>query len=115
MSSHLSSIRAKCPILVHKHFYTQCKISNFKCFIIDTASKKMKLTMKEANYIKAFNTRYPNGLNIIANNSRPPTIILPFNSLSQKISSNIKNISLHNNIPLEIVYKNGRKLINCLK
>ena len=57
ISSHLSSIRAKCPILVHKHFYTQCKTSNFKFFIIDTASKKMKLTIKEANYIEAFNTR----------------------------------------------------------
>jgi len=114
LGKHLNAIKNKCPILLHKHFWNHCTIEDLKCFIIDSAQNSTKLKLKESNYIKKFNTKHPNGFNIIKNYSSSPSLILPFNKLSYKIASNVKKICQNNNIDIKSVYKQGKTLQNSL-
>ena len=95
---------------MHKHFWDNCTLQNFKCHIIDSCTTIEKLKIKESHYIKKFNSRTPNGLNIIENYSPNPTLILPFSKISHKISSNIKSICNKNKIEIKSVFKQGKSL-----
>jgi len=100
---------------MHKHFWNHCSIDNLKSFIIDSSKNVEKLKIKESKYIKKLKTRHPLGLNIIENYSSSPSLILPYNKLSFKISSNIKKICNDNNIDFKSLYKQGKNLSNLLK
>jgi len=113
MLNHLTSIKNNCSTPVHKHFRS-CSIKNFRCTIIDSADTTTKLKIKESKYIKKFNTRFPNGLNIIENITRTPSLTLPFNNISQKISSNVKNICKNNKIDINTIFKQGKSLSQIL-
>jgi len=115
LDKHLNSIKNKCTICVHKHFWDSCSLNDFKCFIIDSAKTVVKLKIKESNYIKKFKTKYPSGLNIIENYCSTPSLVLPYNELSFKISSNIKQICKNQSIEIKSVYKQGQTLSNLLK
>ena len=115
MLKHIYSIRHNCSILIHRHFWQTCSLSNFKCFLIDSAETITKLKIKESKYIKKFNTIFPYGLNIVENYTPNPTLILPYNKTSFKICSNIKNICSLHNIDMKTVYKEGKSLSEILK
>jgi len=115
LSKHINLISNKCNMIVHKHFWASCSLNNLKCFIIDAAKNSTKLKVKESNYIKKFKTKHPGGLNTIQNYSGTPSLILPFNKLSYKISSNIINICKNNNVEIKSIYKQGKSLQNMLK
>jgi len=115
MLKHLYNIKNKCPLLVHKHFWANCSISDFKCIIIDRANSENKLKIKESHYIKKFNTRFPNGFNIIERYTQSPTLIMPFNQTSKKISSCIRSICSTQNINFKTVFTQGKSLQKHLK
>ena len=110
IKKHIYSIKSNSSILMHKHFWDNCTLQNFKCHIIDSCTTIEKLKIKESHYIKKFNSRTPNGLNIIENYSPNPTLILPFSKISHKISSNIKSICNKNKIEIKSVFKQGKSL-----
>ena len=112
---HIENINNKSDVLLYKHFWSTCNIRFFKIIIIDHAKTTNKLKIKESNYIKKFNTRHPNGLNIIENFNKKTELILPFNNCSHKLASNIKNICLKNKIDINCVYKQGHSLSKILK
>ena len=114
MNKHLNSINNYCAKPVHQHFNSNCKIHNLKFLIIDSADSIEKLKIKESNYIKKFNTKIPEGFNIIENYSHCPHLVLPFNSHSFKIASNIKNICSNYKLNVKVVFKQGKNLSQLL-
>jgi len=52
---------------------------------------------------------------MVENYSSTPSLILPFNKLSFKLSSNVKNICTKNGIEIKSIYKQGKTLENTLK
>ena len=107
---HIKSINSRCHLPVHKHFWSNCSLVNFKCFIIDSSHTTSKLKIKESNYIKKFKTRQPNGFNVIENFTPNPSLILPFNEISFKLTTNIKRICNNKNIDVKSVYRQGKTL-----
>ena len=110
LNKHIESIKNHCHFLVHKHFWNDCNINNFRIFIIDSAKTVNKLKLKEANYIRKFQTRHPLGFNMTENYSSIPTLTLPYNKISYKISSSIKSICSQKNINFKTVFKEGKSL-----
>lgn len=110
---HINAIKRHDPGTLYHHF-NSCGIQYFNSFIIDH-NNISDPTKKEILWIKKLNTTSPYGLNIIANKISIPRLVLPFNSLSQKIANNIKNICNLNNIETNLTFateNNLKKLLN---
>jgi len=115
MNAHILAIKNKDNRLVHHHFHASCSLKDFSFFIISIENDEKIRLIKESNYIKKFDTKYPNGLNVIKNtklNDKKLNFIIPYNDNTLYIANSIKHLCKKSNIDLRLCFKNNKNLLN---